>query len=193
MYGVFLDTETSGLNPHKHSLLEVAFKVLEIASGKEVVTYSSILAQPQHLWEKADPMSLIINGFTWEEVSQGKPVKAVAGEAITALAQVDIRGEKGVFICQNPSFDRAFFSQLIDPDLQEALGWPYHWLDLASMFWARNINTIPQPWESGLSKDKISEFYRLLPEEKPHRAMNGVNHLIECYEAVVGFPAKITI
>ncbi len=37
-----------------------------------------------------------------------------------------------------------------------------------------------------LSKDKIAKFYNLPPEEKPHRALRGVEHLIECYKAAVG-------
>jgi DNA polymerase-3 subunit epsilon/oligoribonuclease len=102
------------------------------------------------------------------------------------------RGD-AVFICQNPSFDRAFFAQLVDPDTQEKSLWPYHWLDLASMFWAKAIHCKQQsdgmwPWETGLSKDKIATAFFLPSEERPHRAMNGVDHLILCYKAVVGFP-----
>ena len=193
MYGVFLDTETSGLNPTKHCILEIAFKIIDIESGELKINYCSVVAQTTANWEKADPMSLAINGFTWNEVSKGKPLKTVAAETITALSQVDIRNENGVFICQNPSFDRAFFSQLIDPDLQEALHWPYHWLDLASMYWAININKDPSPWVTGISKDNISQVQGLPTEAKPHRAMNGVDHLIACYEAVVGFPSKIRL
>lgn len=193
MYGVFLDTETSGLNPLKHAVLELAFKILDVETGTLKYSYEAVIAQPKLEWEKADPMSLIVNGFSWDEITAGKPLKTVSGEAITAFAQNDVRRGEAVFICQNPSFDRAFFSQLVDPDLQESLGWPYHWLDLASMYWAKQIEKEPQPWMTGVSKDKISETYGLPPEGKPHRAMNGVDHLIECYEAVVGFPAKIPL
>ena len=57
------------------------------------------------------------------------------------------------------------------------------------MYWAMHIHKEPFPWETGVSKDKISRAYNLDPEAKPHRAMNGVNHLLLCYEAVVGYPA----
>ncbi|MDE3048090.1 MAG: hypothetical protein KGI83_07075, partial [Verrucomicrobiota bacterium] len=46
----------------------------------------------------------------------------------------------------------------------------------------------PLPWETGFSKDLIAQQYALPGEEKPHRAMNGVRHLLLCYQAVVGFP-----
>ncbi len=193
MLGIFLDTETNGLNPHKHSILELAYKIIDIETGQLRHAYEAVIAQPQVNWDRADPSSLQINGFRWEEVSKGSPIEKVAGATITAFAQKEVRRGKAVFICQNPSFDRAFFSQIVDPDMQESLDWPYHWLDLASMYWAIRIQKGAPPWETGLSKDKISTVYDIPPERKPHRAMNGVDHLIQCYEAVVGFPSKAMI
>ena len=190
MKGIFLDTETNGLNPHQHCILELAYKILDVETQELIHQFEAIVAQPKFKWEKADPQSLEINRFTWDEESGGTPPEKVAGSIITAFAQNGVRRGEAVFICQNPSFDRAFFSQLIDPDLQETLGWPYHWLDLASMYWAKHIDKKPFPWVTGVSKDKISEAYQLPPEEKPHRAMNGVNHLLACYEAVVSFPVN---
>ena len=192
MLGVFLDTETSGLNPLKHHVLEVALKIVDMESGEILHIYEAMIQQSRFNWEKADPSSLQVNGFTWKEVSEGQPIEKVSGEIVTTLARNNIRRGKAVFICQNPSFDRAFFSQIIDPDLQEMLEWPYHWLDLASMYWARHVDKEPLPWSTGVSKDIISQVYDLPPEKKPHRAMNGVDHLILCYKAVVGFPANVT-
>ena len=88
-----------------------------------------------------------------------------------------------------------FFSQIVDPDTQETLSWPYHWLDLASMYWAITMQKAiqhqgPLPWETGYSKDLIAKQYQQPPEASPHRAMNGVTHLLVCYKAVVGFPAS---
>ncbi|NGX53423.1 MAG: hypothetical protein K1000chlam4_00134, partial [Chlamydiae bacterium] len=103
---VFLDTETSGLNPEKHRILEIAFKILDSVSGKHVASYSSIIAQPHVVWAAADPESLEINEFTWEEVSTGKPEKVVANEISDLLNQAGMTEQEGVFICQNPSFDR---------------------------------------------------------------------------------------
>lgn len=191
MLGIFLDTETNGLNPHKHCILELAYKIIDIETGEIKAAYEAIIAQSRINWERADPSSLEVNNFRFEEISQGLPIEKVSGAVITDFAQNNVRRGNAVFICQNPSFDRAFFSQIIDPDMQEALNWPYHWLDLASMYWAMHIQQGSTPWENGVSKDKISAAYELPPEEKPHRAMNGVNHLILCYEAVVGFPLKL--
>ncbi|MBI3508635.1 MAG: 3'-5' exonuclease [Chlamydiia bacterium] len=195
MLGIFLDTEANGLNSKVHRILEVAFKVVDLQDGRLLTEYQSLIAQPADAWERSDPESLKINGFRWEEISNGKTPRAVSQEIIDLFTSLGIRKKKAVFICQNPSFDRVFFSQLIDPDTQELLSWPYHWLDLASMYWALSmekakLKKAPFPWETGLSKDMIAQQYQLPGEHKPHRAMNGVSHLLLCYEAVVGFPKK---
>jgi len=196
MLGVFLDTETNGLNPQTHKILELAFKIVDLTSGEKKEEYQTIVAQPIEVWEKSDQESLKINGFTWEEVQKGRVPGQVSQEIIDCFSRQGVRRKKAVFICQNPSFDRVFFGQLIDPDMQECLSWPYHWLDLASMHWALAIEKAKKgqgvlPWETGLSKDTIASTYKLPAEEKPHRAMNGVSHLLLCYQAIVGFPKKI--
>lgn len=193
MRGVFLDTETNGLNVQIHRLLEIAFKIVDLSTGEVKEEFQSVVSHPIEVWEKSCQPSLKVNGFTWEEVSKGAAPKQIAQTIIDCFAKWDIRRKKAVFICQNPSFDRGFFSQLIDSDTQELLSWPYHWLDLASMHWALTMDRAkrengPFPWDTGYSKDLIASHYKLPEEKTPHRAMNGVAHLLLCYRAVVGFP-----
>ena len=95
--------------------------------------------------------------------------------------------DKAFFVCQNPSFDRPFFLQLISQERMKELNMPYHWLDLASMFWIKFFGSFTScsPEEVySLSKDSIAKYFGLDPEVRPHRALNGVNHLIECYNEV---------
>lgn len=194
MLGIFLDIEANGLNSKIHRILELALRIVDLQNGRFLGEYQSLLSLPIEAWEKSDQESLRVNGFKWDDIIHGKTPRLVAQEIIDLFAALGIRRKKAVFICQNPSFDRAFFSQLIDPDTQELLSWPYHWLDLASMYWALSLKhpleNRPLPWETGLSKDTIAAQYQLPGEAKPHRAMNGVSHLILCYEAVVGYPFK---
>ncbi len=195
MLGIFLDTETNGLDPYTHRTLEIAFQIIDLYSGDIKSSFQTMISQDIEIWKKSDLDSLKVNGITWERVAKGKPEKEVSEEIITLFNQENIRRNKAVFICQNPSFDRAFFSQIIPIEIQEVLKWPYHWLDLASMYWANCMSNAKKektafPWEIGFSKDTIAAKYALPIEEKPHRAMNGVNHLILCYAAVVGFPFR---
>lgn len=178
----------------KHKVLEIAFKIVDVLSGNVVDAYQATLAISPADWSQSDPQSLKINGFSWQDIkTRGVPVEQVCKEIIECFAKNQIKRGSAVFICQNPSFDRAFFAQIVDPDMQEKAFWPYHWLDLASMFWVIGIkhkqhNTKLWPWEIGLSKDKIAAAFCLPSEIKPHRAMNGVDHLILCYQAVATFP-----
>jgi len=190
--GVFLDTETNGLNAFKHRVLEIAFKIVNLKTGEMKEAYQTIIHQPENIWKSSDPSSLKVNGFTYEKLLKGKRADLAATEITNILQRNGIRRGEAVFICQNPSFDRIFFSQLVDPDIQESLNWPYHWLDLASMYWAvsmRRGKENPQhfPWVTGFSKDRIASVYHLPSEQQPHQAMNGVDHLLLCYEKVIGF------
>jgi oligoribonuclease len=193
MLGIFLDSEATGLNPHIHRLLEIAYKIIDLKTGVLKESYQALVCQPEQIWKKSDPQSLKINGFTYAMNVSGKKETEVQEEIILSFQRSKIHRTTAVFICQNPSFDRAYFSQLIDPNLQETFMWPYHWLDLASMFWALQMNRAIDkkekfPWEIGISKDQIATFLHLDKESVPHRAMNGVDHLLACYRGIVGFP-----
>jgi oligoribonuclease len=133
-----------------------------------------------------------VNGFTWEEVERGQQIERVAEQVVALFSHWKVKHKKAVFICQNPSLDRMFFCQVVPIDHQEMHHWPYHWFDLASMFWALSLKRAreeqtPLPWEIGFSKDAIAAHFNLPPEETPHRAMNGVDHLLLCYKEIVGF------
>lgn len=187
---IFLDTETSGLDPEKHRTLDIAFKVIDLPSKTLLASYDSLIYQPPEIWAEADEKSMQIHGLTPENTLGGKSEKAVSSEIINDLNHANIGNAASIFLCQNPSFDRAFFNQLISVDLQNEFHWPYHWLDLASMYWATRLhqeNTLLQHWkEKELSKNAIALYFGIPPEEHPHRAKNGVNHLILCYEALFG-------
>lgn len=191
MLAIFLDIETTGLDPQKHQAIDIAFRIVDLTTGILVNEFQAVVKQTLKAWEVRDPLSMEINGYTWEEVSQGKDPENIKQEIISMFSQIGIERGKAVFICQNPAFDRGFFSQLIDVYTQERFNWPYHWLDLASMYWAmlvqkNNQNKLPVPERINLSKNEIAFSCQLPPEQSPHRAMNGVKHLIRCYSAVLG-------
>lgn len=190
MLAIFLDMETTGLDQSRHHAIDVALIIIDVTTGENKGSYRSLIKQPLAVWDGHDPVSIEINGYTFDEISRGKDKKIVGLEIINLFQSVGIERGSSVFICQNPGFDRGFFTQLIDVYTQERLNWPYHWLDLASMYWA-NVATDclkqnkPFPKQLSLSKNSIAENYGLPDEEMPHRAMNGVNHLIACYKAVL--------
>lgn len=191
MRAIFLDIETTGLDTQRHKAIDIAFKIIDVTTGQEIGSYESIICITEDEWNLRDLTSVQINGFTWDRVKTGKSPKEVAAEIIEIFKKADVQRLKAAFICQNPAFDRGFFTQLIDIYTQENLNWPYHWLDFASMYWAliskRNAELgHPFPEEINLSKNEIAKIHNLPKEEEPHRAYRGVEHLIRCYRAVVG-------
>lgn len=192
MLGIFLDIETTGLDFFRHRAIDFAFKIVDLSSGTVRSSYQSVVKQTKITWDKRDPKSVEFNGFSWEKVQTGKEESQIKFEIIDQFHQSEISRKNAVYICQNPAFDRCFFSQIIDPYTQESLNWPYHWLDFASMYWAirvdrlrRGIEAIPD--ELSFSKNAIAEYFHIPKETSPHCALNGVNHLIECYQKVLGF------
>lgn len=186
MLGIFLDLETTGLNYKYHRTIEIAFQIINLQSNVILDEYSQIIFQPEEIWRQSNPESLAINGFTLDMVSSGKPEGEVQKEIIEIFKKHRIIRGSALFICQNPSFDRIFFSQIIDPDLQERFKWPYHWLDLASMHWGIQVLEKKEaPNEIGTTKNQIAKFYGIKEEEFPHRALQGVEHLVACYRAMM--------
>ncbi len=190
MLAIFLDIETTGLDPQVHRTIDLAFKIVDFNSYEIIESYQSVVKQPYDEWQNHDPVSLQINGYTWDIVSLGKDPRVVSQEIIDIFNKYKIIRGNSVFICQNPAFDRVFLTQLIPIPKQEELRWPYHWLDLASMYWALlleqcNKKNKPFPSNMTLSKNEIAERFGIPPESSPHRAMNGVDHLMTCYEKVL--------
>ena len=92
----FVDIETTGLEPHKHEIIEVAIITKER-------TYH-VKVSPQFI-EFADQRALEINGYTPEEWIDSVPSKVVACELS------DILNNK-IIVGHNPKFDMSFIREL---------------------------------------------------------------------------------
>lgn len=190
MRAIFLDIETTGLDPRQHHAIDIAFRIIDFNQKQTLITYQSVIQQDMSAWDKRDLASIEVNGYSFEEIANGKSKEQIAQEIVRIFHHFHIERGNAFFLCQNPSFDRGFFTQIIDVYLQEKLNWPYHWLDLASIFWTTVVQksfkgVAPLPETLSLSKNEIAKAYQLPPEENPHRALKGVEHLIQCYEAVL--------
>ena len=190
MLGVFLDTETSGLDPFVHVPIDLGLVVVDLMTGRELASYETLLFVTDEEWQAKDPNSIAIHGITLEQISLGLSCAEAAVAIEKLLLPLGVTNDRAFFICQNPSFDRPFFAKIISQYRQEALQWPYHWLDLASMYWALIAakSQRPLPQFVHVSKDAIASALGLPAEKRPHRAINGVRHLISCYERLIGYP-----
>jgi len=182
MLAIFLDTETTGLDPFIHDPIEIAFIIVDLASGQEVAEYERMIRITDQKWANHDPKSIEINAFTRDLLEKGQEPQTVANEIEAIYSECGITNSSAFFICQNPSFDRPFFAKIISVYRQEELGWPYHWFDLASMYWVKRADKYASKEGISFSKDSIAHDLGFQSESKPHRALNGVRHLLECYK-----------
>ena len=187
MKGIFLDIETNGLDPYIHSPLEICVVICDLLNMNRITEYTSLINCSEKNWIlKSDPKALRINGITTKEVFNAKTTDQVCDELKKIFIENKIDKTNSIFICQNPSFDRAFFDQIMSVEIQQQLELPYHWLDLASMFFTINFpkyNYLSSHYT--LCKDFIGITLGIPPEETPHRATGGVNHLISCYSGLL--------
>lgn len=184
---ILLDTETNGLDPFIHNVIEIAIKIVDAVTGDVIDEYESKVRLTEDEWGKSQKSSLHINGFKFEMIKDAPSLDEVRNSIMEFFKKNSLKRGKSVFLCQNPSFDRVFFSKVIPTSEQELRMYPYHWLDLASMFWALSLKKNKLPWDVGLSKNKIATHLNIEEEGIPHKAMNGVNHLLSCYESLIGF------
>ena len=80
MLGIFLDTETNGLNAQKNKIIEIAFRIVDVTTGQVLETYQSLVFQEKKEWDQSNRESLNVNGLCYEEVQKGKLPAIVAEE-----------------------------------------------------------------------------------------------------------------
>lgn len=201
MKGVFLDIETTGLDFVDHVPLDIGVVIVDLHNMLCVATYSSLIRCYSVHWAKADKQALEVNGFNIDNHIAEKEHSEVGKELLSFFLENGIVRGEAVFICQNPSFDRIFLDKLLPQRKMNEFKLPYHWLDLASMYWIKamdlskpvNGHSLPKHSSISLSKDTIASMLGIPPEGKPHKAIQGAQHLFECYRALVNSPFPLPL
>ena len=153
---VFIDTETTGLDPARHQIWEIAFAVDDGPIQSGVVHHSLI---------GADPVALDLNGY-WERQDDFDRGKAFSYETLVRDAL-----EGNTLVAANPAFDAKF--------LQARWGvapWKYRMLDIES-FAAPYVGVKDDGSLFGL-KDIA---WGLGVEQPDHSARQDVNVLRQCF------------
>ena len=119
----FIDTETTGLDPKKHEIIEIAVLIEE--EGKVIDAFQSKI-RPQRI-EVAEPRALELNGYSknsraWENAP-----------LMEEVAPILIRMLDGcILVGHNPSFDEAFLREgIVRAGVSGKI--PYHKIDTITL------------------------------------------------------------
>jgi len=147
---LYLDTETTGLDPNCHEIIEIAILIEEVPEnpndlGKIIQTWERKI-RPIHI-RAAHPKALEVNGYTPEAWEGSLPFADHADEIAGLLASAS------TLVGHNPTFDTNFLRSAF---AREGLGIriPYHQIDTVSLAYAAWNWTGTGP---GLSLDKIRD------------------------------------
>jgi DNA polymerase III subunit epsilon len=118
----FIDLETTGLNPNRHGIWQIAAVLTRVEGGKihELASFESLVCPFKN--DVLDPEALGMKGYAPESFESFPQPPAVLRQFKEVLGQycdkLD-RGDKFFFAAYNASFDyrflRRFFEKLIDP------------------------------------------------------------------------------
>jgi DNA polymerase III epsilon subunit-like protein len=176
---LIVDTETGGLDPEYHALVEVA--VVDAVTGDEWCE----LIQPEkglHF----DPKAMEVHGITRERMKHvGLPEK----EAMTDLALwVMLKGERLLGGC-SVSFDVGFLKAAFG---RHRIGWPFshRTIELRGVAWlAHAAGVIELPGKSGggvrFDLDAILGSVGLRRSRQAHGALEDARLTLEAFNALV--------
>ena len=168
---VFLDCETTGLDPQVHEMIEVAAVVAHPNKNGVPPTMFEAKIKPEHI-ERAHPKALEVNGYNEQEWENARPLQEVLPEFLSFLEGAVIGG-------QNTRFDVGFINAAIDR-LGLAVRVDYHVLDVSTLAYE---HLVPLGLKS-LSLRKICDFLGIQPEPGIHRALNGAKRALDVYYAL---------
>jgi len=161
----FVDLETTGLDPSRHDILEIA--VLRVdARSLEVLAQHDTLVAPARL-EDAQPEALSVCGFSKAAWTNAVPLR----EALLAIAPLL---EGALVAGHNVGFDWAFLQAGF---ARAGLTLPrvdYHRLDTASLAWPLVVSGEL----SSLSLDGLATLFGL-ERPRPHRALAAARCALE--------------
>lgn len=142
---VHIDTETTGLDPTYHELIDIGV-IYTDTQGKELGRWYRKL-MPKHP-ERTDPGAQRVNGFDaalWKRDGAWAPEKAL--EDWIAYDTKTFGKRPRLRVAYNCAFDKGFLDALYRACGKEwSEHFTYFWFDLPSMAWALGYRQIRGPW-----------------------------------------------
>jgi DNA polymerase III alpha subunit (gram-positive type) len=169
---VFLDLETTGLDPRKQEILEVAMLVREGRHDREVYFTLPIALN------RADSEALKINRY----FQRVRELTAAAIPRVRALALFEVYFRDAIVVGNNVQFDLRFIEQFIldyTRGNQDPTPWHYHPVDLKALV-AGTYQLGEPPW----STKQVAEAVGVPLPRNAHTAMADAEWNRDVYDAI---------
>lgn len=173
---IFTDLETTGLDPNKHEIIEIAALRVD-PETLEIQEQWEAKVKPEHI-ESADPQALRVNGYSEDAWRDAYPLEE-------AIADYTKRAQGGVLAAFNLYMDWSFleraFAKTAVLSAKYGVSGPfadYHFLDVLSFAYAKLRDKIPL--ERMTLKNMATELGIEIKEH--HRAMADTIAAYEIYK-----------
>ena len=173
---IFVDIETTGFDPDKHEIIELAYILVRQKGDKgqefEVIEEKEFKVKPEHI-ETAEPQALKVNGY-----DEGQWLFA---NSLTEVMKVFAEKSKGAaFVAHNVTFDYSFIERAFTKTgIKNEMF--YAKLDTISMAYAK-LHTSPHINRFALGK--LCEFFGI-ENDRAHNALADTRALFEVYKKLM--------
>ena len=174
---VFVDTETTGLDPRQHELIEIGLVRVHQTweEGKKpvftIVDEWATKIRPENI-KTADPASLRVNGYSatgWEQ-------SASIAEALTEFSK---RTEGAIMVAHNVAFDAGFIDTYLAHHKMKNM-MHYHRLDTVSMAYAKLHDTDVTRYSLG----ELCKYFHI-DNEHAHSALSDARACFELFKKLM--------
>lgn len=169
----FVDIETTGLDPEKHEIIELAIVLVRQKGDKgddfEVIEEFEVKIKPEHIGT-ADPQALKVNGY---DPSQWVFANTLS-EAMKAFGE---KTKDAIFVAHNMAFDYSFIDKAFKQTGIENQMF-YAKLDTISMAYAK---LHANPMVEKFRLQKLCEHFGV-ENPKAHSALSDTRALFEVYK-----------
>jgi DNA polymerase III epsilon subunit-like protein len=175
---IFCDTETTGLKPWLHGIVDIAAVVSDLDGNTKDIFQSYCNPGPDVIYE---PIALKVNGLSREFIEEQPPIRDVLIDFVEFMnshltlknpnAKVNIVGN-------NFGFDAWFFQFAFDkhvPDLEKYTKWMFRRVDEM-----KGLVRATLPNVKHISQDALGKLLGI-PNERLHGAMGDVKQMQQIY------------
>ncbi len=176
MYILVLDTETTGLQPKKHEIIEIAMVSYFINDDGEWFLHKKFeeKIKPQRI-EDAEPVALEVNGYSEENWQNAKPFSKVLPDIKDIIEKSDL------LLGQNLYFDLRFIqSEIKRADENQNIDYPPY-IDTKSMA----DPLVSQGWLDSSRLDYLCERLKIDFSGRAHTALVDCERTFEVFQKLL--------